>query len=94
MLGAEKVARFLLNVSKRWAEVATFVPLVVNHQPAFLAHVRGRPLVLTVLELGDDGVVGLQLVVNPDKLARVASLAAVPRTWAVTPGSACERGLP
>ena len=76
VLGVDKVARFLLNVSKRWAAVGTFVPLVVNHQPAFLAHRRGRPLVLTMLELGDGEVVGIQIIVNPDKLARVAPFVA------------------
>ena len=75
VLGSAKVARLLVNTAKRVPSNADFTLVTVNHQPAFLVHRHGRPILLTVLEVCADGVAGVQVVVNPDKLGSVAALA-------------------
>jgi RNA polymerase sigma-70 factor (ECF subfamily) len=68
VVGVDKVVRFLTNVAKRLPADAEVRWLTANHEPALLVLVEDRPEVLTVLQLDSRGVVGLQILVNPDKL--------------------------
>ena len=64
----DRVARFLLNISKRLQPPIEVQAITVNLQPAFLATLRGRPLTLTVLGVDGNGVRDIRIIVNPDKL--------------------------
>jgi RNA polymerase sigma-70 factor (ECF subfamily) len=74
VVGTDRVARFLVNISKRLGPPIAVRRVTVNHQPAILAHIGRRPLVLTVLDLDEQGVRGVQAIVNPDKLASLRAL--------------------
>ncbi len=52
-------------------------PAEVNGQPgAVVVHPDGRTRGVVALGIGDDGIVDLSFVVNPDKLGRVGASAA------------------
>jgi RNA polymerase sigma-70 factor (ECF subfamily) len=68
VVGPDRVARFLLNISKRLQPPIEVQAITVNLQPAFLATLRGRPLTLTVLGVDGNGVRDIRIIVNPDKL--------------------------
>ena len=71
--GRNKVARYLVGLSKR-PEVAATVPTVVeiNGDIGIVSGNGGTPLGVTVLELDADQVQTIRLVVNPAKLGVVA----------------------
>ena len=69
--GPENVARFMVNLAKRFPPDGEIEVFEANGDPAFLALVDGEPL--TLVALGYDGglVRRVSAVVNPDKLAEV-----------------------
>jgi hypothetical protein len=60
-----------VNIAKRLRAPIELRPVTVNHQPGFLAVLRGRPLNLTVLELDESAIRGIRNIVNPVKLRAV-----------------------
>jgi len=73
--GRDRVRRFLTGLVQRGFLVGPGVrPAVVNGQPgALILHGDGRPRGVVAIGVGDDGIVDLSFVVNPDKLARVGT---------------------
>ncbi|RBO87770.1 RNA polymerase sigma-70 factor [Nocardia puris] len=70
--GAGKVARYLVGLW-RWAvPEMDFAIEEFNGAPGLVVRVGGAPLIVIAYELADDAVSALYLVVNPDKLARLA----------------------
>ncbi|CAM3991734.1 RNA polymerase sigma-70 factor [Nocardia ninae] len=72
IVGANKVARYLVGLL-RW-EVPGMELLIeeVNGAPAAVARVNGAPMLVVGIELVDGAVATLRLVVNPEKLAYFA----------------------
>jgi RNA polymerase sigma-70 factor (ECF subfamily) len=73
VIGRDKVARYLIGLSKRPEVVdtrATFTE--VNGEPAVAYHDGDTLIGVSVLEIVEDRVAAIRLVVNPDKLAFVA----------------------
>lgn len=66
-----KVARFVLGIlSKASGDIAIQVA-EVNGQPGFLVFAGDRPDTVGSLDMGDGGICGIRLVVNPEKLTKV-----------------------
>jgi RNA polymerase sigma-70 factor (ECF subfamily) len=70
--GRDKIARFLVNVTRRIPEGATMQPVWVNGSPGVLiSSRRGRPLMVNVVDVEGDLVVRQWSILNPDKLGAV-----------------------
>lgn len=70
--GRDKIARFLVNVTRRLPEGATMQPVWVNGSPGVLiSSRRGRPLMVNVVEVEGDLVVRQWSIINPEKLGAV-----------------------
>lgn len=69
--GSARVARFLLGVLDKFARDVAVEPVVVNGDVAMLGRrPDGSPLALWTVETGADGILGVYIVLNPDKLSR------------------------
>jgi len=70
VVGPDRVARFLVNLTKRYVDAAAEVELVdVNGGPAVLIRLEGRPTaVMTIAVDGERRVERIWVQVNPDKL--------------------------
>jgi RNA polymerase sigma-70 factor (ECF subfamily) len=69
--GPERVAHFLLGVLEKFGQGITPVPVVVNGEAAMLGvRADGSPLALWTVDAGADGIQGVFIVLNPDKLSR------------------------
>lgn len=73
--GRAKVARFLLGILAKEKRVLDIQVAEVNGSPGFVVFDGGRPRTVAALEMTQDGIQGVHLVVNPDKLKRL-----MPRT--------------
>lgn len=71
VVGAERVARFLVNLAKRLPHDVRIDPVWVNGSPGALVWIGGEPYMASVLELRDGLVAQQYSVLNPDKLASV-----------------------
>lgn len=74
ILGADRVARFLVGVGRN-RQIGDRAALIrVNGDPALYIQRRGRPLSVIVVQVDDGLVSDIRAVLNPDKLARLAGL--------------------
>ncbi|MGV3719729.1 MAG: RNA polymerase sigma-70 factor [Actinomycetota bacterium] len=74
VFGRNKVARYFLGVTRKTPASRTSRLVEVNGQPALLVLVEGRPRSLSMLEIADGLIQGVRVVVNPQKLQRLADL--------------------
>jgi RNA polymerase sigma-70 factor (ECF subfamily) len=69
VVGADRVSRFLLNLTARMAHDAELAFAEVNAAPALLVRSAEQGVTVLTVERGDDGrVVVLRVLLNPDKL--------------------------
>lgn len=66
--GRDKVARFLLGLMQRFGGDMVFGFVEVNGETALLAWESGELTAAATFELGTEGIAGLRIVRNPDKL--------------------------
>lgn len=71
VVGAERVARFLINLAQRLTPENTLEPVTANGLPGLLLRLDGRPDVLQAVEVADGVVQRVLLVNNLAKLAFV-----------------------
>jgi RNA polymerase sigma-70 factor, ECF subfamily len=70
VVGRERVARFLVNVSRRTATLDLAVEsAVVNGEPGVVVTEGGRWALTLTAHIDDGAIAALYIVVNPDKLA-------------------------
>ena len=70
--GADRIARFLVNLARRLPpEMLDVVPVWVNGSPGALVSLHGEPYMVNVIEVAGDQVVRQYSIVNPDKLASI-----------------------
>ena len=70
VVGRERVARFLVNVSRRPATLGfTVESAVVNGEPGVVVTSEGRWLLTLTAHVDHGAITALYIVVNPDKLA-------------------------
>ena len=74
VVGADRVARFVLTVAGRLPDAATFDVAAVNGERALLVRSRDRPVLVLWVQGGSDGRIdAIRIVVNPTKLAALAT---------------------
>ncbi|WP_330350396.1 RNA polymerase sigma-70 factor [Streptomyces sp. NBC_00582] len=66
--GREKVLRFLAGGFRRFAAGFTFDAVELNGAPALLARAAGTLVATIGFDCGAEGITGLRVVLNPDKL--------------------------
>ena len=71
VVGAERVARFLLNLARRLSPQHTAEPVMMNGLPGVLIRLDGRPDIVQAVEVRDGLVTRVLFINNPDKLAFV-----------------------
>ncbi len=70
VVGRDRVARFLVNLTHRADETTEIHPVRANGQLGHLVLMGGEPWMLVVMNWAGEQVDGIFAVVNPDKLAR------------------------
>jgi RNA polymerase sigma-70 factor (ECF subfamily) len=73
VVGAERVARLLINLTDRAFGRARATPIAVNGDPGLVVSVDGTLDMVIAFEVEDDRVAALWIVRNPDKLEHVMS---------------------
>jgi RNA polymerase sigma-70 factor (TIGR02957 family) len=73
IIGAEKVARFIVGGLAKTDATLTVGPTVVNGNPALVLHVNGELDGVIAVRVEDTHITGLYYVRNPAKLTRVES---------------------
>jgi len=70
VVGRERVARFLVNMTRRFASMdVTIESAVVNGEPGVVVTLAGSRVVTLTAHVDDGAIAALYSVVNPDKLA-------------------------
>ena len=73
VVGADRVARLLVNLARRFAGHLTARPVSVNGDVGTVLSLDGRVDMVTAFEVEGDRVVTIRMVRNPDKLAHVGA---------------------
>jgi RNA polymerase sigma-70 factor, ECF subfamily len=76
VVGADRIARFVLGLLKKQTDDVETQLSVVNGEPAFVMYLDGQPFNVMVLEIGDGHVQVIRNVRNPDKLRHIQPLSA------------------
>jgi RNA polymerase sigma-70 factor (ECF subfamily) len=71
VVGADRVVRFLVNLTRRHAGHVTARPVSVNGDVGMVVSLDGTVDVVTAFEVDGDRVVTIRMVRNPDKLVHV-----------------------
>lgn len=77
VVGADRVVRFLVNLTRRHAGHLSARPASVNGDVGSVVSLDGTVDVVTAFELEGDRVVTIRMVRNPDKLAHVEAPPAI-----------------
>jgi RNA polymerase sigma-70 factor (ECF subfamily) len=73
VVGADRVARLLVNLTRRFAGHLTARPVSVNGDVGAVISLDGTVDMVTAFEVEGDRVVTIRMVRNPDKLAHVGA---------------------
>ena len=65
--GPEKVARFLLGLTRRLKDTEILLTSF-NASPGLVALTNGTPFSVLMFELNEEGIIGLRMILNPEKL--------------------------
>jgi len=74
VLGAERVARMVVGVERKWTDRGSHQLIQVNGAPGLLTWRDGQPDAVTTLDLRDGRIAAIYVVRNPDKLGDLESL--------------------
>ena len=69
VVGPDRIARFLINLSKRLPAATTFEPTWVNGSPGVVMSINGQAYMVSAVEVAGDLIERQYLILNPDKLA-------------------------
>lgn len=73
IVGKMSVATYMIGISKMATYISGVLPAAVNGQPGFIFLDGERIDSVLALDVGSDGIRGIYIVVNPDKLERIAA---------------------
>jgi RNA polymerase sigma-70 factor (ECF subfamily) len=74
VLGAERVARLVVGIERKWTDGGSHQLVQVNGAPGLLTWRDGQPDSVTTLALRDGRIAAIYVVRNPDKLGDLARL--------------------
>lgn len=72
--GSDRVARYLLGLTKKLSAETSVQAGIVNNQPAIILYQDGRPFSVTVLDIANGRIQRIYTVINPDKLQHLPGL--------------------
>jgi RNA polymerase sigma-70 factor, ECF subfamily len=72
IVGKMKVATYVIGISKMATYITGIVPSTINGQPGFVFLVGARVDSVLALDISSEGVDGVHIVANPDKLKHIA----------------------
>jgi RNA polymerase sigma-70 factor, ECF subfamily len=72
LYGAARIARFLIAIAQKSAADRRSRPVRVNGDPGMRTDMASGPVGVLALELADGEIVGIRIVVNPEKLRHLA----------------------
>jgi RNA polymerase sigma-70 factor, ECF subfamily len=72
LYGADRIARFLIAIAGKEPPGGRTVPVRVNGDPGFQTDTAAGPRGVVAFELAEGLIVGIRIVVNPDKLRHLA----------------------
>lgn len=70
---AERIPRFVVNLTKRLPEGAEFVAQPINGEPGIVTYAHGRPVMAVALSIANGQVQRMFSILNPDKLQTLTS---------------------
>ncbi|WP_406237585.1 RNA polymerase sigma-70 factor [Nocardia sp. NBC_01009] len=73
VIGAEKVARYIIGGTGKFGATLAIDPTVVNGNPALLVHLDGELDGIMAIRVEDARITGLYYIRNPEKLTRIES---------------------
>jgi RNA polymerase sigma-70 factor, ECF subfamily len=88
--GAERIARFFVAIAQKAPPGWRTFPVRVNGDPGLRTDDAGTPTGVTAFDLGEGSIVGVRIVLNPDKLRHLGPAANQLRT---PPAEAWAAGL-
>lgn len=71
VLGADKVGRYLLGLTKKMPEGASVRPMLVNRMPGLVLYFDSKPYGVLTFHVVEGRIRAIYNIVNPDKLTRV-----------------------
>jgi RNA polymerase sigma-70 factor (ECF subfamily) len=71
VVGAERVARFFLNLARKYRHQLSVTSAIVNGVPGFVGRLDGEVDFVAAVEVVDDAITAIWVVRNPDKLRLV-----------------------
>lgn len=71
VIGRDKVALYLVNITRLAPPGTEFVPQLVNGQPGVMTLIDGVPYNAIAFDVADGAIRAVYVVVNPDKLRRL-----------------------
>ena len=72
IIGRDRVTRFLFGLAHRGAEIGGWLhPVRVNGAPGFLVMTTEGIYSVMAIERRDGEIIGIRIVVNPEKIAHV-----------------------
>jgi RNA polymerase sigma-70 factor (ECF subfamily) len=77
VLGADRVARLVVGIERKWTDRGHHQLLEVNGAPGLLTWRDGLPDSITSLDVRDGRIAAIYVVRNPDKLAYLSTLASL-----------------
>lgn len=80
VVGAERVARFIANLTKRVPPGTDLVPVVVNGDPGLVTFRGVDPWYVIAVEIEADLIAAVRIIINPDKVGGLRHLALSPGT--------------
>jgi RNA polymerase sigma-70 factor (ECF subfamily) len=72
--GADRVARYLLGIVQKLPEGSRFRRAHINGEPGIIGDVNGIPFAVVTLDSIDGRICEIDMIVNPDKLRRIAGM--------------------
>jgi RNA polymerase sigma-70 factor (ECF subfamily) len=72
IVGKIKVATYMIGISKMATSITGVVPSTINGRPGFVFLEGARVDSVLALDISSEGIRGVHIVVNPDKLNRIA----------------------
>jgi RNA polymerase sigma-70 factor (ECF subfamily) len=76
VLGAERVARLVVGIERKWNDRGRHELIQANGAPGLLTWRDGLPDSITTLDVADGRIAAIYVVRNPDKLGALAALRA------------------
>jgi RNA polymerase sigma-70 factor (ECF subfamily) len=84
VIGADRIARFVAAVVKKWSDAGDVRRVPVNGGVGLVFSIRGCVRAVMTVDAKNDRIAGVYIIVNPDKLGRKSPTGLVPAETSIT----------